>query len=164
MDGQIVDPADGSGTDGATITIIRTGGVRLARDTATAQSAHGGFWRVELPALETGDVIVDATVRAPGDSVGYSVRNVRVATVDRAGEARLIDRWVRRPYYAVQAELFFRSWETHIRLIYTEVEFHRTGGVELTQDVYRGTSDAFGRVSLFGVGDFPKAFGDVLGD
>ncbi len=164
MDGQIVAPTDGSGRDGVRITVVRTGGVALAKDTASTRTADGGFWRVELAALEAGDVIVDANVSTPSDSVGYWVRGIRVHTVDRAGDARLLDRWVSDPYYAVQAELFLRSRATKPRLANTGVEFRRTGGVALSDSVYRGTTDAFGRVSLFGLNDYPKTFGDVVGD
>jgi hypothetical protein len=164
MDGQIVAPGDGSGQDRVTVSVVRTGGVELAHDTATAVTDDGGFWRVEIPALASGEAVVDANVRTAADTIGYWVRGIRLHTVERAGEAQLIDRWVGNPYYAIQAELFLRSTANKRRLGSYQVEFRRTGGVQLTDSVYRATSDQFGRVFLFGPGDLPTTFGEVVGD
>jgi hypothetical protein len=164
MDGQIVAPTDGSGRDRVTVSIVRRGGVALAQDSVTTVTAGGGFWRVEMPALESGEVIVDANVRTTTDTVGYWVRGIHLHTVDRPGDAKLIDRWVADPYYAIQAELYLRSLANKPRIGWAPVEFRRTGGVRLTDSVYRSQTDPFGRVSLFGVGDFPTTFGEVVGD
>src|SRR5262245_31672586 len=78
MDGQIVAPGDGSGQDRVTVSVVRTGGVALAHDSATTVTDDGGFWRVEIPALATGDVVLDANVRTATDTVGYWVRGIRL--------------------------------------------------------------------------------------
>jgi hypothetical protein len=138
--------------------------VALADDTASTVTRDGGFWHVELPALEAGDAIVDVNVRSESNPDGYWVRGIHLTTVSRGGEGRVVERWVTAPYFAVAAELFLRSFATKPRVANTRVAFRRTGGVELQDSVFQGVTDASGRVVLFGGANLPETIGEVVGE
>lgn len=161
--GQIVEPATGAGVDGVRVTIVRRGGVSTDRDSVEAITRAGGHWSVDLPAEGAGEVLFDVRVASP-NAEPYLVPGLREATVEGAGEARIIRRWVAYPYFPVQAELFFRgSGDERVKGV--AVEFRRTGGVALAFDtVFRARTDGAGRMPLLDRQAPAAGFGVLVGD
>lgn len=167
IDGQIVRAEDGRGADGVRIDVVRTGGIPIAEDSASTVTRDGGHWHVEIPTTTAGDVLVDVRVIPPSPGHAYTVHGVRVSTVDREGEARLLERWVVDPYFASAADLFIRM--SNQPAVNLPVVFRRTSGVSLLGPSVRDSlvmlsTDIFGRVQLFFYNAFPVDTGSVVGD
>jgi len=159
----MVDASRGAAQDGVTIDVVRTGGVALEQDSVRTQTAGGGHWRIAIGAVSAGDAVVDVIVTPVAPGRPYRVSGLRIHTVDRGGDALLLDRWVVDPYYPVQLELFYRMNPDSLAAG-VAVEFRRTGGAELTNQVYIAATDRSGRVEAFLYNDFPTSLSDVVGD
>jgi hypothetical protein len=170
VDGQIVDPVTGAGIEGVRIDVVRTAGLPLVMDSASTTTEDEGHWRLELAPTEAGAVVVDVVVSPPGYTP-YRVRGLTLESRPHAGDANVLERWVREPYFAYAGELFHAGTEDD-RVQGAAVEFRRTGGVELRgpgigSGAYRTVTDVGGRFALFPFTNdaiFPVTFGDVLGD
>ena len=54
IDGQIVDAASGDGVEGVRVTVVRRGGITVARDSVSTVTANGGHWRVQFSPATAG--------------------------------------------------------------------------------------------------------------
>jgi hypothetical protein len=163
MDGQLVRAENGRGVDGIAVDVIRRGGVELATDSLRVTTTDGGFFHVDVRALQPGDVILDFQVNTPELPHPYIVSQ-RVTTVDRSGESFVLDRWVVNPYLLDYASIISPS--SGAPLPNTTVKLIRRGTVWLTGAPVRDSvativSDRTGLARLLAsVTDT----GDVVGD
>jgi hypothetical protein len=166
MEGTIVEQFSGQPTSGVRIDVVRTGGVELEADSATTTSGADGRWQVRLPAREAGDITVDINVHLPSVAT-YRVRGIHATATRLSGDGLVLPTWVVDPYFAFAAELFYRSTQD-TRVEGATVEFHRTGGIDYYlgngAQVFVGTTDAAGRLGLFGVNVHSTTLGDLIGD
>lgn len=144
------------------VRFVRTSGARLARgDTLYGGSGPDGLFYMETLALEPGEIVGDLTLTPPDFPRPYVVRGVRLT-------ARVTDR---RPAldrsFRVGATLDYvaelRARGSREPLAGVDVEFRRTGGVLLTSDVFRGRTNAEGRVALTPT-PANESQGEVVGD
>ena len=167
LNGQIVEATEGTGVDLVRIDVIRVGGVALEQDSVSAVTSGGGHWRVEIPAVEAGEAVLDIRVQPEDLANPYTVRGLRAATVTRKGDAVVLDRWVANPYVALVGEVRFHG--TDEPLSDTPIDFHRTSGPALVGPAVDGNvvhvgTDRFGRTDLFLYNAFVTDTGDVVGD
>lgn len=169
--GQIVDPVTGVGIDGVRIDVIRTSGIETERDSVSAVTGNGGFWRAELSPVASGTVITDIEVSAPGYEP-YRLKDVALETREHGGDANLNERWIPFLYFDFVAE-FFLDGTADVRPEGALVEFRRTSGVPLTgpgqvAGVYRAPTNSAGRIHIYPTtGDsavFATEDGNLIGD
>jgi len=166
--GQLVHVATGAAVDGVRITVRRVGGVALERDSLSTTTAGGGHWSIRVAATEPGEVVFDVEVAPPPPLAPYHVRNVRVATSDRPGDGTVLEPWVVAPWFPIHAEFALRGTADQ-RLPGLAVSFTRTGGPTVTGpgwsgDVFRGVTDAGGRLPLFNFSVSAGGLSEVVGD
>jgi hypothetical protein len=166
IEGTIVEQFTGQPTSGVRIDVIRTGGVELEADSATAMSGSDGRWQVRLPARDAGEITLDINVHLPSVAT-YRVSGIHANATRLSGDGLVLPTWVVDPYFAFAAELFYRS-APDTRVEGATVEFHRTGGIDYYlgngAQVFVGTTDAAGRLGLFGVLGHSTTLGDLIGD
>ena len=166
IEGTVVEHFTGQPSPGVRIDVIRSGGVALARDSSSTLTGADGHWQMKLDASEAGDVVLDINVHLAGVA-DYRVRGLHVSATDRNGEGLVLPTWVVNPYFAFAAELFYRATQD-TRVEGATVEFHRTSGIDFAlgngASFFTGTTDAAGRLLLFGVFAHSASLGDVIGD
>jgi hypothetical protein len=169
--GQIVDPDGGAAIDGVRIDVVRTGGIGVGVDSVSTVTAGGGFWRVELTPHDSGTLVADVQVSAPGVP-SYRLHGMRLETRAHAGDSNVNDRWAPYLYFNHFGE-FYRRGTADERVVGASIEFRRTGGLTtygpgLATGVYRATTDVAGRVGLFPRAGpnavFARESGSLVGD
>jgi hypothetical protein len=169
--GQIVDPDGGAGIDGVRVDVVRTGGIGVDVDSVSAVTTRGGFWHVALSPHETGTLVADVQVSAPGVP-SYRMHEVQLTTRAHAGDSNGNERWAPYLYFNHFGEFYLRG-TTDQRVVGASVEFRRTGGLTtygpgLATNVYRATTDVAGHVSLFprtgAQAVFARESGSLVGD
>lgn len=124
LSGMIVDRGDPTNADrdpisGANIPPLRPApgvrvevtwltGVPVTTTTATATTDADGWWKVDLPATDEGEVAVDVRVSAPG-GVPYRVQGLVVKASRTRGAGNVVGRWTREPFLTQVGELYDAS-------------------------------------------------------
>ena len=138
----------------------RTGGIRVEPDTFVVRSNGAAQFPLEPQPLEVGEVVFDLLIRPPAPYQSFSVSNVRMsARFAEPSNRVLVARAGVGPHLPYFGALFYA--DTQQPAVGTEVEFRRTGGINLAQDTYVTTVDSFARFSL---GPVPLEAGAVTAD
>lgn len=167
IQGQLVRASTGRGVDGVRIDVVRRGGVALATDSFSVVTSGGGFWHIESAAQSSGAVDMDFRVNTPELPHPYTVAGRRFNTVDRAGVATVLERWVVDPYSNYFVNVFVRT--TNQLVTSTPISFRRRSktwltGPSVSDSAATSVMDANGFAKLFeGFGFFTDT-GDVVGD
>jgi hypothetical protein len=164
VSGQLLNDTTGAPEVGATLDLIRVGGVGMTPDSVRATTDADGLFLLDADAAEIGDVVLDIVVR-PRSGPGYRAHGITVRTTTRGGEAFVLPPWSTVPHLPDFAEIFRRGGAQET-IGNVAIEFRRTGGValrDLPGDVYSNTTTATGFVPLFGDQIQPVDAGDVIG-
>ena len=141
------------------VEFVRTGGVSLGRDSLITQTDAEGRFLLEADASEQGEVRGVLSVYSPG-SVAPSRFAVALATLRSSANVAYLGEFsvpfFHLPYVGV---LFYADTEQPAAGV--EVEFRRTGGIQLAQDNYLTRTDASG---MFHLGPLPLEPGTVVAD
>lgn len=165
VSGQILNDTTGQPERGATIDLIRVGGVGMLRDSIRTITDDDGLFLLSEEANEVGDVELVIVVR-PRSGPGYRANDITLRTTTRGGEAFALSPWSSVPHLPDFAEIFRRGGAEET-IGNVQIEFRRTGGVELRNlpgGVYTNTTTATGFVPLFADQIIPVDAGDVIGN
>jgi hypothetical protein len=165
LQGRLLDDATGAAVPGATIDIIRTGGVSLEADSLRVQTDEEGLFFIEAEATDAGVVQADVVVRLP-DGSGYRIPEQRFDAVSRNGEAQVLPPWSTRLRLPDLAIAFRRGYPPKT-MESARIEFRQTAGPALdgvVNGVYRTTTGSDGFFYLFGGTVTPRDAGEVVGD
>lgn len=128
--GQILHESAGTPIRGATIEMRWVSGVNLLTNVASTTTNDEGSFALEVLAESLGDVVVSIQVATPGEQ-SYQVLAVPTHATVRTGEATVLRPWVSaHPALPYVIELFHNGTED-VRVVNSNVEFRRTGGVRL---------------------------------
>ncbi|HEY4215966.1 MAG TPA: hypothetical protein VGM67_02450 [Gemmatimonadaceae bacterium] len=168
INGQIVRTNDGRGVDGIQIDVIRTAGVATATDSFSVTTSGGGFWKINSPTSAAGTATFTFRVHTPNLPHPYVVAGRDISTVDRGGDAVVLERWVDQPYLPYYIDIFLRPTGGSVGTVHTE--FRRRGsnweiGSSPSDSVVGGATDVSGRLQLYMVpGDTGAVDGDLIAD
>lgn len=154
-------PAPGVG-----VVFVRTGGIEIDPDSQLVRTDSAGRFRVRATAR--GEGTVQGTLvflpAPPFEGFVFSVPDLEMGTVRAAGESRFLGEWgvgpvPVAPYVSYAGELVLRGSGAPAAGV--RVEYHRTGGVQLTPDPVVATSGSDGRFYLRADAD---RVGNAVGD
>jgi hypothetical protein len=145
---------------GARVEFVRTGGVALERDTVVVTTDAAGRFQLEAGARGSGTATGVVRVTGADGALLSVVSDVQLATSKASGEVRHLGAW-RIPYVHVGREgvIFWRA--PHTRAPGLEVEFRRTGGVQVTPERFTTRTDSEG---LFPFLALPWEAGEIIGE
>ena len=143
------------------IRFVRRSGARLASDTIASRADGSGYFYLQVPALEGGDVIGDITVSGGALKRPYTLTDVRATVVidDRLPEVNRV--W--RIGSVVNYSFLVRRRGTDASPVGAVVEFRRVGGVPTLQNVVTDTLDADGYANVT-FDPTGEPVGDVIAD
>jgi hypothetical protein len=148
-----------AGVEGLEVEFRRTGGVDLLEEVVTARvGADGRFLLLPIPA-EAGEVEGELTVILPPPFLPQTMTGVRLQGFESESEIRFLGRWGVLPHLSYVGEIVW--WDSHAPAEGVEIEFRRTGGIEVSPDPFTTRSGADGRFLL---NPAPHADGEVVGE
>ena len=153
-EGEIVLHLTDIGVPGTRIDFIRTGGVEIEPDSFSTVTNDFGLFTVEARATSPGEVVGDIVVYPPppvNDSLRvlppYRVRDLRLTTTERRGEARFFERWVADPYLDYALELVVRE-SGQLVPPGALVEVTKVSGIKVVPDHFFVISGPGGRIPI----------------
>ena len=164
LSGRIVHESTGRGAGGVIVDLVRVAGAQLERDSVRVTTDSEGLFQISIPAIETGEVSVDLTVKHASGS--YRVRDMPMTVTSRRGEGHVLRPWSTEPRLP-DLGMTYRRGNPRVALSGAAIEFRRTGGNEvigLENGVYRTTAGPDGWFELFGGRVKPSGAEDVVGD
>lgn len=157
--GAIVFLGTGEQVGGVDFEFRRTGGIQISPSTFTVTSRPDGYFNFAVTPLASGDVIGDVTIRPPtGPAKSYA--GVRFATYTGPSI----------PFSGLWG--YGEAWKWTLEIVRhatggaaagVPVTFRRTGGLDVTPQVFTGQTDAAGRFQLHGaVRDTGVVVGELI--
>lgn len=133
--------------EGIRVEFRPTGGVPMKVDVLTAVSNEDGRFLLEGEAETDGAVIGTLTFFATEPIPPAVFPGVALEAVRGRGDRQYAGSWeIPFPHLPYEAHFFDRA--TRAAADGIEVEFRRTGGIEVDPDTFRATTDVFGNVKL----------------
>jgi hypothetical protein len=148
--------------EGVRVEFVRTRGVVLDRDTLRGLTDRHGRFRLEGAASEDGTATGRLILHPPAPLAPLTVDDVELVASRAQGDVRYLGDW-KIPYPYLPYEVHFYRVGTGAPVQGMEVEFRRTGGIPVSPDTFRVTSDGFGNVKLRPRTDVPGVLhGELL--
>jgi hypothetical protein len=157
---QVIEHATGRPVGGVRVTLVRTGGVPLERDSVSGVTGRDGMVTLRVGAEEGGTATVAVRVDPPPPWPAYRIADVEVRTYQARGDGGILGRWVVDPYVEYVGEVL--DTRTGSGLGGARVSFRRRSGPAMVPDPVTDVSES-------GSGRFlwePRVleYGAVVGD
>jgi hypothetical protein len=156
--GRIVLSQTGGGLPGTTVAFVRTGGAALSGDPAPVITDPSGSFILTFNPIESGPVVGDFLVQAPGEDSPYRIPGITLEP-QRRGSPGSLGVWRDRPIFIAGLRIVFRADGSPASG--AAVSLIRTGGVIIDPDTLHATANADGS---FWVTAMPAAVGTVQGE
>jgi hypothetical protein len=146
-EGRVLKQYPAEPAEGIRVDFVRTRGVGIEGDTLTAFTDRDGRFRFESGAAGNGTATGRLVLYPPAPLPPVTVEDVALVATRAPGERRFLGEW-KVPYPHLPYEAHFYRVGTGAPVRGMEVEFRRTGGIPVSPDTFRVTTDAFGNVKL----------------
>ena len=156
--------------EGIQVEFVRTGGVRLDRDTIRTETDALGSFSLEAEANGAGEVIGELILYPPGNTVSGPISPLRIpmslSTGRSASDVRYLGPLsVPHLYFGAYGELFYRGGPLYVTegvfARDVEVEFRRTAGIRVEPDTFVVRSNG---AAQFPLEPRPLEVGEVVFD
>ena len=144
--GQFERRGDGRLLAGASVTIMRTGGVAVSPDTVALTAGYDGGVYFEIHAAEPGNMLADVVVESPD-----LARRSRLTGVVFVAKYLDVVPQLGAPYPVGPGLKYVgevRRADTASGVVGATVEFQRTGGIEVTPSLMVAVTNPYGRFAF----------------